>query len=346
MTKTFLGYQEIENMLERFVAPLRERKCDVVVAILRGGIFPAQFLANELGLPLRFIQLDRATGIPTLLGEMSGRRILLVDDSCCTGRTMAPCKAWLEARGVEVITCAVFDVLPRKVDFAVEAEPSPAQEWVVPWERRIFSPQARVLGMDGNYLPQDDWHLSFYAWDLDGIFVRDLAQQDYDADLQGTLSRRDALPPFECVPDIDSRNAVVVTARPMQDAERTRRWWTRHFPSLPLHFRDDLRYGTSAEEIARYKADTATALGATHFIESNLHIAALIALRAPILRVQWFNHETRTRIAIAAWTAQDVHSAMQADRPETSAASNMLVAKGLAQESSAAVTPSQRINPA
>jgi hypoxanthine phosphoribosyltransferase len=320
MTKTFLSYQEIENMLERFVAPLRARQCDVVVAILRGGIFPAHYLANELGLPLRFIQFDRSIGIHTLFGEVSGQRVLLVDDSCCTGRTMAPCKAWLEAQGCEVITCAIFDVLPRKVDFAVSAEPSPAQEWVVPWERRIFSPQARILGRGGKYLPQDDWHLSCYAWDLDGIFVPDLAPEEYDADLQGTLARRDALPAFDCTPQVDYRNAVIITARPMQDAERTRHWWTRHFPSLPMHFRDERQYGISPEEVARYKADTAVAIGATRFVESDLHIATLIALRAPILRVQWFNHKTQTTLTIAAWTMQDAGVAAQGDRPAPLAA--------------------------
>ena len=68
MSKLFISYQDIENMLERFIVPLRACRCDVVVAILRGGIFPAHFLANELGLPLRFMQFDRSTGIPTMFG--------------------------------------------------------------------------------------------------------------------------------------------------------------------------------------------------------------------------------------------------------------------------------------
>lgn len=315
MTKTFLSYQEIENMLERFVAPLRTCKCDVVVAILRGGLFPAHFLANELGLPLRFIQLDRNTGIATMLGDVSGQRVLLVDDTCCSGRTMQPCKAWLEAHGCEVITCAIFAVRPIKVDFAVEAEPSPAQEWVVPWERRVFTPQARILGKGGNYLPQDDYHLSFYAWDLDGIFVRDLAPEEYDADLQRALARRDALPPLDRAPVID-QNAAIITARPVEDTDRTRRWWAQHFPSRPIYFRDDRAYGNSPKEVARYKADTAIALGATHFIESDLHIATLIALRAPLLRVQWFNPETHTAISISAWVAADIGATAKEERLE------------------------------
>jgi len=302
MNKTFLSYQDIENMLQRFVTPLRERKCDVVVAILRGGIFPAHFLANELGLPLRFMQLDRSKEIPNMFGDIPGQRVLLVDDTCCTGRTMAPCKKWLEAQGYEVITCAIFDVLPRKVDYAVEAHPAPAQEWIVPWERRIFSPQARALCATGNYVPQDDWHMSFYAWDLDGIFLRDLPPEDYEADLARTLARRDALPAFEFVPKVDHRNAAIITARPSQDAERTQRWWERNFPALPIQFRDERKYGNSAEDVARYKADTATNMGATHFVESDLHIATLIAVRAPMLHVQWFNQQTQGMVSISAWT--------------------------------------------
>ncbi|MDB5764815.1 MAG: phosphoribosyltransferase [Herminiimonas sp.] len=301
MNRTFFSYRDIENMLERFVAPLRERQCEVVVAILRGGLFPAHFLANELGLPMRFIQLDRDSGTPTMLGDVSGQRVLLVDDSCCTGRTMAPCKVWLEARGCEVITCAIFAVRPVRVDFAVEAEPSPAQEWVVPWERRVFTPGARALGGDGKYLPMNDAHLSFYAWDLDGIFVPDLAREEYEADLQDALARRDDLPPLDRIPAIDFRNAAIVSARPIVDASRTRRWWARHFPLLPMYFRDDRQYGNSPEEVARYKTEAALALGATHFVESDLHIATLIAVRAPMLRVQWFDRKTHTAIAISAW---------------------------------------------
>ena len=318
--KTFLGYHEIENMLERFVVPLRARHCDAVVAILRGGVFPAHYLANELGLPMRFIELDRATDNVALFGDLPGKRILLVDDSCCSGRTMAPCKEWLERRGYEVITCAIFDVLPRKVDFAVEAPRSPAQTWIVPWERRIDSPQARRMEDGGNYLPLDDAHLSFFAWDLDGIFLPDLPAEDYDADLQATLYRRDWLSPFERVPGIDACNAAVVTARPAQDAGRTRRWWERHFAPVSMYFRDEGRYGTSPQEVARYKADTALALGATHFIESDLHIATLIAVRAPLLRVRWFNQETQAMISIAAWEAKEACPPAEANRPETLAA--------------------------
>ncbi len=222
-------------MLERFITPIRKRACDIVVAILRRGLFPAYFLANELGLPMRFIQLDRDSGTPTMFGDVSGQRVLLVDDSWSTGRTMAPCKAWLEAHGCEVITCAIFAVRPMKLDFTVEAEPSPAQEWVTPWERRLFTPQARALKNAGKHHPQDDWRLSFYAWDLDGIFVPDLAQEEYDADLQGALALRDSLCPLDHAPEIDYRNTVIVTARPIEDADRTRRWWMQHFSSLPIH---------------------------------------------------------------------------------------------------------------
>ena len=87
-----------------------------------------------------------------------------------------------------------------------------------------------------------------------------------------------------------------------------------------MYFRDEGRYGTSPQEVARYKADTALALGATHFIESDLHIAALIAVRAPLLRVRWFNQEAQVAISIAAWEAKEACPAAEANRPETLAA--------------------------
>jgi hypothetical protein len=40
MNRTYFDYPDIEHMLERFVVPLRQRHCQVVVAILRGGVFP------------------------------------------------------------------------------------------------------------------------------------------------------------------------------------------------------------------------------------------------------------------------------------------------------------------
>jgi hypothetical protein len=90
--------------------------------------------------------------------------------------------------------------------------------------RKGGSSTKRIRGDKCKPLPQDDWHLSFCAWDLDGVFVRDLAPEEDDADLRGALAHRDELAPFERTPDVANRNAVIITARPMQDAERTRRW--------------------------------------------------------------------------------------------------------------------------
>jgi adenine/guanine phosphoribosyltransferase-like PRPP-binding protein len=288
-------------MLERFVLPLRERHCASVVAILRGGLFPGHFLANELGLPIQFIDFDRKAGAVSMLGSVPAGRVLLVDDSCVSGRTIAPCREWLEAHGCEVITCAIFAVRPVKLDFAIEAEPAPSQEWVVPWERRLFTPNGKASSVKDKYPGRDDWHLAFRAWDLDGIFVRDLGRDRYRIDLEHALAQRDSLAPLPNTPEIDYPNAVIITARPMSDADRTRRWWARHFPQLPIYFRDECRYGNSPQEVARYKAETALAVGATHFTESDLSIATMISVRAPMLHVAWLDPSTGDTLAISAW---------------------------------------------
>ena len=79
-----------------------------MVGIARGGLVPATMAAGMLALPLAMIGFERAAGFAAWIGPPpSARRILLVDDGCSTGRTMASVREALMREGRDCLTLAV-----------------------------------------------------------------------------------------------------------------------------------------------------------------------------------------------------------------------------------------------
>jgi hypoxanthine phosphoribosyltransferase len=117
-----------------------------VLAILRGGIVFAADLIRELDIPVRLdtVGVSSYRGDATVPGELrivssptlevSGRRVLIVDDILDTGRTLARIRDDVIERGAALVATAVLLDKParRRVsitpDFAVFTVPD---VWVV-----------------------------------------------------------------------------------------------------------------------------------------------------------------------------------------------------------------------
>jgi hypothetical protein len=151
----------------------------------------------------------------------------------------------------------------------------------------------------------EDHEYATYAIDLDGILLPDVPLSRYDEDLAAALNERDALLPYEVLPEVDLEKVrAVITGRPHADLERTRAWLERHgFGHLELVMRTPDTHDETTEGAAAHKAAAALRCGVTHFIESDPVQALFIAKLAPLLHVIWWDALKRkgTLINASAW---------------------------------------------
>lgn len=151
-----IQWTQIEQMLRRI--ELHER-FDVVVGVLSGGGFVARYLARTRGIRricyvrsrlwseltlwrnlvvvLRhYLGRDNRTHVK-FFGEatdLAGQRVLVVDDSVCTGVTMASVREFCQARGASrVATLALFCHPDHPTDYVFRVSKTPLV-WPWGWE--------------------------------------------------------------------------------------------------------------------------------------------------------------------------------------------------------------------
>ncbi|MGE0419039.1 MAG: hypothetical protein AB7O80_19725 [Acetobacteraceae bacterium] len=259
-----------------------------------------------LALPLFMIGWNRATGETGWIGPPpNGQRILLVDDCCATGATVAAVRDTVLAHGHD---CATLTIVhdPETTRYVPDFSHPMRELFRFPWERGEATPAARALRATGAPATRAT-ELPFFGLDLDGVFLPDIPRTHYDADLEEALRRRHALTPFTVLPPFARDRAVVITGRPEIDHAQTQDWLAQHgYGDLPLECRpagiaDDLA------SVSHYKAMTATRWGCTHFVESEPEQAIRIAAHAPHLVVSWWSaDETRAWMIGAASTPPTV----------------------------------------
>jgi adenine/guanine phosphoribosyltransferase-like PRPP-binding protein len=285
---TFLGYDQTERMIAALLDRATQWQPEFVAGISRGGLVPATMAAGILALPLAMVGFERASGTTEWMSAPpAARRVLLVDDGCSSGRTMATVRAALQREGRDCLTLAVVHD-PDVTSYIPDLSHAMSTLWRFPWERGEATPAGRALRATGAG-PDRAAELPFYGLDLDGVFLADVPDAIYHADIADAVARRHGLEPFATLPYFSSERAVVITGRPYADRERTAAWLARWgHGALPLECRPDGMPHTP-DQVARYKAETATRWGCTHFVESDAEQALRIAAHAPHLVVSWWS---------------------------------------------------------
>jgi hypoxanthine phosphoribosyltransferase len=297
----FISYDQTERLVASLLDRVSLWAPDAVAGIARGGLVPATMASCMLALPLFMIGWDRATGIAQWIGEPASgaRRILVVDDACSTGTTMASVRAALLAWGH---ACATLTVLydPDRTRYIPNFSHPMREFFRFPWERGEATPASRALRVTGAP-PELSTERPFIGLDLDGVFLPDIPRPHYDADLAEALSRRHALEPLAVLPPFSPERAVIITGRPESDRPHTAAWLARWgFDGLKLECRPN-EVPADLPSVARYKAMAATRWGCTNFIESEPEQAIRIAAIAPHLVVSWWSApETRAWVIGAA----------------------------------------------
>ncbi len=120
-------------------------KPDLIVAIARGGVVPARILSDLLEIPsLSFIQIEFYTNInqtlqeptlkQTLTTNVTGKKILLIDDISDTGKSLKLAKTHLQQQGAIEIKTATLYQKPQSVTTPDFYEKQ-TTDWVVfPWD--------------------------------------------------------------------------------------------------------------------------------------------------------------------------------------------------------------------
>ena len=296
----FIGYDQAERMVFSLLGRVEEWAPDAVVAIARGGLVPGTMVSCGLALPLFMAGYDRISGHAGWIGPRpDGQRVLVVDDCCATGETVAAVRDAVLAAGY---ACASLTIVhdPDTTRYVPDFSHPMRELFRFPWERGEATPAARSRRAGGG-AAERIFEKPFFGLDLDGVFLPDISRHHYDTDLEDALRRRHLLDPYPALPPFAADRAVVITGRPESDRDVTAAWLTRHgYGGLPLECRPaDVPADIGA--VSRYKAAVATRWGCTHFVESEAEQAVRIAALAPHLVVSWWSaEETRAWLIGAA----------------------------------------------
>lgn len=120
---------------------------DLIVAIARGGLTLSQLLSDQLSLPIASFTVQSYRDLKQVKkpdisfgvgGEIRGKKILLVDDVCDTGKTFVRGVAYLQELGAkkEDITTASLHHKPH-AEYTPDFYVSKTDKWVIyPYEVR------------------------------------------------------------------------------------------------------------------------------------------------------------------------------------------------------------------
>lgn len=304
-----LTYEHLDAWIESLRPALLEARFSAAIGILRGGAPLALMVSHATGAPVAFLRYERATRSVTWESTRPmpprGSNVLLCEDIAGRGYTLADCVTFLEQHGlvVCVLTGAVDDLSRTQPHFAIDARGYFA---LFPWERQAHTQGYREDWLDVEAGTREgmahDHEYATYAIDLDGVLLPDIPLARYDEDLVAALEERDALLPFDVLPGIDLTSVrTIITGRPEMDRARTEAWLAHHgFGHMQLQMRAPHLHDESAAGAAAHKAAAALRNGITHFVESDAQQAVLIAQRAPLLRVIWWDAAARTSMLVGA----------------------------------------------
>lgn len=253
-------YDDLIALCRAAAARARELDVDAIVGIPRSGMLAASALALALGLPLSDVRSfcarrtwgfgDRDTA------ECTARRILLVDDSCGTGKAMQRSLARLACArpGVTVLTCAAYATprAARSLTLALEVLPKPRLfEWN--WWRHGLLDQCCV--------------------DIDGVLCRDPTRdelRDPDAYLRFLEHAPAIVSPTQPI-------GALVTGRREAYRSVTEAWMARRGITYRALKMLDRPCPRTAAGHAEHKAAFYASFPASLFIESDPQQAELIA---------------------------------------------------------------------
>lgn len=288
-TRCYFSFEDIESMVVVHRGAVAAQGYARIVAIARGGLYPATLLSQLTGIPLSVANFERSTRIVTAeLGPPvhGSERLLVVDDIAGLGFTLSSTVAHFSALGwqCDTFTLAWDDFSRMRPTYGLQLQ---GERAVWPWERGIV---ADSFSADRAGADPDRWRMGF---DLDGVFLADVPHELYLSDLPRALATRAALPAYAHRPEVwrNDGEAFIVSARLSSEQSETEAWLARYgIRAAGVFLRPSLEERPSA-----FKARTIEAKGITEFVESELEQACEIAALVPYC-VVWHYDAAQPRL--------------------------------------------------
>jgi len=153
----FLSWQDIEDFsVDIYNKMIADKYCpQSIIGLLRGGVVPARIFSDLFGIKFEFYALDvklyQTIGIrnpePVLKpfqGDIHNKKILIIDDICDSGITMASVLKELDGEDITTATLFWKEATCEKPDYYSEI--AKENEWIVfPWEKQEFKREMRTI---------------------------------------------------------------------------------------------------------------------------------------------------------------------------------------------------------
>lgn len=116
-----IGWAAFGEVVRQLAARIGQQfRPDAVIGIHKGGVFAGGALAAALGADFHAVRIEKrrrdASGGPVTLlqdlPDLSGKKVLVVDDVAATGATLARARALARKAGAKVVRTAVLVVRP------------------------------------------------------------------------------------------------------------------------------------------------------------------------------------------------------------------------------------------
>jgi len=93
---------------------------DCIVAVARGGVVPAMILSRQLNIQDTYVLKVRVEGnkrtiMAEVFADISGKKVLVVEDMLESGKSMDVVKEYLESKGAEVKTACLYIMRKTKI---------------------------------------------------------------------------------------------------------------------------------------------------------------------------------------------------------------------------------------
>ncbi len=140
MAAESVEWNEVKDLVGQIASKIIDSgwRPDLIVALSRGGFIPAAMIALKLEVK-NLVGLDvnkdedgkRSLSHFAHLGDLSGQRVLCVDDSIITGRLLGLTAAAVQAKGGDPRTCALISegICPPPAYLAKTRSATPTFPW-------------------------------------------------------------------------------------------------------------------------------------------------------------------------------------------------------------------------
>jgi hypoxanthine phosphoribosyltransferase len=142
-----MNWEATISHCEELAEKIKDFRPQMIVGLSRGGLVPARIMSDLLDVRdvgVLGVTFYKAMGKPAdfpritqeLTMDLSGKRILIVDDVADTGRSLMVAKDYLQRKGAKEIRIATIHYKPNSI-FKPDYFVASTTAWIVyPWERR------------------------------------------------------------------------------------------------------------------------------------------------------------------------------------------------------------------